>query len=141
MTRFLSGTPAVLGLAGVDAGLDELEAVGMPALWARARQLMDLLARRIEERLVPLGGTVASPADPDRRGGHLGVAHPHAWALCRLAIERGLVVADFRPPDVIRLAPVPLYTSRTEVWDAVEHLAAILADPAVTRAPPRRAVT
>jgi kynureninase len=141
LARFLSGTPAVLGLVGVDAGLDELEAAGMPALWARAQRLMDLLSARVETRLVPLGASVASPSDPGRRGGHLAVAHPHAWALCRLAIERGLVVADFRPPDVIRLAPVPLYTRFAEVWDAVEHLATVLADPAVTREVPRRAVT
>jgi kynureninase len=141
MSRFLSGTPAVLGLAGVDAGLDLLEAVGMPALWARTRRLTALLAARVEARLVPLGATVASPADPDRRGGHLGVAHPDAWALCRLAIERRLVIPDFRPPATVRLAPVPLYTGFAEVWDAVEALAGILADPAVHRPPPPRRVT
>jgi kynureninase len=141
MARFLSGTPAVLGLAGVDAGLDEIESAGMPALWARTQRLTDLLDARVTARLSPLGAAVASPTDPSRRGGHIGVAHPHAWALCRLAIERGLVIPDFRAPDVVRLAPVPLYTGYTEVWDAVEHLAAILADPAVRRPPPARRVT
>jgi kynureninase len=113
----------------------------MPALWARAIRLTDLLAQRIEARLAPLGARIASPTDPARRGGHLGVAHPQAWALCRLAIDRGLVVGDFRPPDVVRLAPVPLYTRFVDVWDAVEHLASLLTDPAIQRPAPRRLVT
>jgi kynureninase len=41
----------------------------------------------------------------------------------------------------VRLAPVPLYTGFAEVWDAVEALAGILADPAVHRPPPPRRVT
>jgi kynureninase len=141
MARFLSGTPAVIGLAGLDAGLEEIEAVGVPALWSRTGRLMTLLADRVERRLVPLGATLACPAAPDRRAGHLSVAHPYAWALCRLAVQRRLVVGDFRPPDVLRLAPVPLYTRFVDVWDAVEHLAAVLADPAVAQPLPRRAVT
>jgi kynureninase len=141
MSRFLSGTPAVVGLAGIDAGLEEIEAVGMAALWARTARLTDLLAQRIEVRLAPLGAHLFSPTDPARRGGHLGVAHPQAWGLCRLAIDRGLVVGDFRPPDVVRLAPVPLYTRFVDVWDAVERLAVVLADPDVRSPPPRRTVT
>jgi kynureninase len=141
LARFLSGTPSVLGAVAVDAGLDEVEAAGPAALWAKTAALVTLLAARTEARLVPLGATLASPADPDRRGGHIGIAHRRAWAACRLAIDRGLVVADFRPPDVVRLAPVPLYTGYVEVWDAVEHLAGILADPAVERDPPPRRVT
>ena len=141
MSRFLSGTPAVLGLAGVDAGLDELESAGLPALWARTARLMDLLAERVNVRLVPLGASVVSPAGRDRRGGHLAVAHPRAWALCRLAIQRRLVIGDFRPPDVLRLAPVPLSTRFVDVWDAVERLAELLDDPAVHEEPEKRRVT
>jgi kynureninase len=139
--RYLTGTPAVIGATALDAGLGPLLAAGMPALWAKARGLVDLLARRAEELLTPLGAVLASPADPARRGGHLAIAHPDAWAACRLLDERQLVVADFRPPDVLRLAPVPSYTSYTEVWDAVERIASVLADPMVHLPVPKRAIT
>jgi kynureninase len=139
--RFQTGTPAVLGLVAVEAGIEALLAAGIPALWAKAQHLVALLSARAEQRLVPLGARLASPVDPVLRGGHLALSHRRARMAGHLLIERGLVVPDFRPPDVLRLAPVPLYTTYTEVWDAVEHLAAVLADPAVDAEPPERRVT
>ncbi len=139
--RFLAGTPAVLGIAAVDAGIAPLLAAGIPAVWAKARRLVALLAQRAEELLVPLGAKVASPAAAYRRGGHLAISHPDARGAARLLIERGLVVPDFRPPDVLRLAPVALYTSFVEVWDAAERIATVLADPAVRVPVPRKRVT
>ena len=75
MYRFLAGTPAVLGMVAVDAGVAPLLSAGMPALWAKARQLVALLSQRAEELLVPLGARIASPADAQRRGGHLALSH------------------------------------------------------------------
>jgi len=139
--RYLAGTPAVFGIAAVDAGIAPLLAAGIPAVWAKARRLISLLAHRAEELLVPLGAKLASPPAADRRGGHLAISHPDAWVAARLLIERGLVVPDFRPPDVLRLAPVALYTSFVEVWDAAERIAAVLSDPAVRASVPRKRVT
>ena len=139
--RYQTGTPAVLGLVAVDAGIDPLLAAGMPALWAKARSLVALLAARVEARLVPLGARLASPSDPARRGAHLAVAHPHALGATRMLVERRLVVPDFRPPDLIRLAPVAGYTRYVEVWDAVESIAEVLSHPAVADPVAPRRVT
>jgi kynureninase len=141
IARFLSGTPDVLGTVAVDCGIAPLLAAGMPALWAKTRRLVALLARRTEQLLVPLGARTASPSDPGRRGGHLAISHPDAYNAARLLIERGLVVPDFRAPDVLRLAPVALYTGFVDVWDATEHVASVLTDPAVHLAVPRKRVT
>jgi kynureninase len=139
--RFLAGTPAVLGIVSVDAGIAPLLAAGIPAIWAKARRLVCLLGQRAEELLVPLGAKIASPCLPERRGGHLAISHPASWAAARLLIERALVVPDFRPPDVLRLAPVALYTSFVEVWDSVERVASVLSDPVVYAPVPRKRVT
>jgi len=139
--RFLAGTPPVLGIASVDAGIAPLLAAGIPAIWGKAQRLVSLLAQRAEELLVPLGARTASPSAADRRGGHLAISHPGSLGAARLLIERGLVVPDFRPPDVLRLAPVALYTSFVEVWDAAERIATVLADPAVLAPVPRKRVT
>jgi kynureninase len=139
--RFLAGTPPVLGIASVDAGIAPLLAAGIPAVWAKAQRLVSLLAQRAEELLVPLGAKIASPSAAERRGGHFAISHPDSLGAARLLIERGLVVPDFRPPDVLRLAPVALYTSFVEVWDAAERIAAVLADPAVGLPVARKRVT
>ena len=135
--RFLAGTPAVAGMVAVDSGIAPLLEAGPAALWAKTQRLVGLLAERAQEQLVPLGAAIASPHAPARRGGHLALSHPDAWAAARLLIDRGLVVPDFRPPDVLRLAPVAIYTRYVDVWDAVERVATVLADPAV-RLPPAR---
>ena len=57
------------------------------------------------------------------------MAHDHAWEICQALIGRG-VVGDFRAPEVLRLGLAPLYTSFEDVWQAVETLAAIMADGA-----------
>ena len=48
-----------------------------------------------------------------------------AWRICE-ALRAREVIPDFRPPDVIRLAPVALYTRFHDVWRAVQHLAAVI---------------
>ena len=139
--RFLAGTPGVLGTIAVDAGIAPLLAAGIGPLWDKARHLVALMADRAQARLVPLGARLASPVDPGRRGGHVALSHEHAWSAARLLIERGLVVPDFRPPDVMRLAPVAIYTRYVDVWDAVERMATVLSDPAVVSDVPKKRVT
>jgi kynureninase len=127
MGRFLTGTPSVLGLVAVDASVAILEAAGIPALWAKSQRLTAMMSELVGERLEPLGATFASPRDPARRGAHISVAHPRAWPWCRALIDRKLVVGDFRPPDVIRLGPAPLYTRFVDVFDALERMEGVLA--------------
>ena len=102
--RYLAGTPPVLGLLGVDAAVETVELAGIRALWAKSQQLTDVLVDLARNQLEPLGATLASPTDPGRRGAHVAVAHPMAWPWCKSLIDRQMVIGDFRPPDVIRLA-------------------------------------
>ena len=141
MGRYLSGTPAVLGTVALRSGIEPLLEAGMGALWDKTRSLVSMLAQGAEEMLVPLGASIASPAHARRRGGHLAVSHPQAWAAARLLIEGDLVVPDFRPPDVLRLAPIALYTSHTEVYDALHRIATVLASPEVHLRVPKGRIT
>ena len=122
--RFLTGTPPILGLLAVRAGIDVLREAGVDRLWAKSQGLTGALVDLVHRRLEPAGVTLASPADPTRRGGHVSIAHPKARAWCATLIERGLVVPDFRTPDVIRLGPAPLYTRFVDVYEAVERMSA-----------------
>lgn len=119
--------PPVLALAPVLASLEIFDRAGMDALRARSGRLTGYLA----DRLAPVPGiTVITPSDPAARGSQLSVRVPgtgglDAGALVeRLAAEAG-VIADAREPDVVRLAPVPLYCTFHDCHRAAEALAAI----------------
>ena len=124
---FLTGTPGVLGLRAVEAALSVTTQAGVERLWAKSEALTSLLIDRAEARLGPLGARIVTPRDPAQRGAHVSVAHPSAWPWCRALIDQGLVVGDFRPPDVIRLGPAPLYTRYVDCFDAIDRMADTLA--------------
>jgi kynureninase len=73
------------------------------------------------DALVP-DAEIVTPRDPTQRGSQLSVRLRDATA--RLAAIEALdVVADFREPDIVRLAPVPLYCSYHDAWRAARALA------------------
>lgn len=122
--RFLTGTPPMLSLLGLEAGLAAFDGVTMDGLWAKSVQLFDLFAALAAERCPEL--TCVSPADPVRRGSHISFAHEHAFEICQALIARG-VIGDFRAPDIVRFGLTPLYLGHEDVWRAVDILADILA--------------
>jgi kynureninase len=124
--RFLAGTPSVLGLAAVAAGVELLLEAGVEALRRKSVALTELTVALHDERLAPLGFRLSSPRDGERRGGHVALAHDVAWPICRVLVEQERVVPDFRPPDVVRLGFAPLYSRFVDVWDAVDRLAGLV---------------
>ncbi len=123
---FLSGTPPVLSLVGVDEGVRLVEEAGIERIRAKAIALTSLAIALVDARLARFGVTVASPRDASCRGAHVALAHPDALALSAALIERN-VIPDFRRPDVIRFGLSPLSTRFVDVWDGVEALRALLA--------------
>jgi kynureninase len=119
---FLAGTPPILALAAVEEGARLIGEAGMAALSEKTRALTELVVELHDDRLAALGFELASPRDPALRGGHVSIAHPEAWPVCRALIERARVIPDFRGPDSIRLGLPPLYTRFVDVHDAVERL-------------------
>ena len=71
---------------------------------------------------------VITPRDPAARGAQLSLRHDDAEALLDRLAARG-VVADYRAPDLIRVAPIPLYTTYHDAW----RLADVLRRELVTR--------
>ncbi len=141
VTRFGAGTPSVLGLALVAAGVRSLADVGIEALRAKSVALTSLVVDLADDWLAPLGFTVVTPRDPARRGGHVALAHRDAWPICRTLVEQRAVIPDFRAPDIVRVAPVPLYTRFVDVWDGLDRLRDLVASHAHvlagTPSPPR----
>jgi len=121
IARFQAGTPSILAMAALEAGLATFDGVAMTDLEAKSRQLSDLFIALVEERCPEL--TLASPRG--RRGSHLVFAHSHAYPLMQALIERG-VIGDYREPDLMRFGFAPLYNGYADVWCAVEAIADLL---------------
>jgi kynureninase len=123
--KFLTGTPSILALAALEAGLDTFEGIAMRDVEAKARALSRLFVEEVEARC---GAELrlASPRDPAARGSHVVFAHPDGYAVMQALIARG-VIGDFRAPDLMRFGFTPLYTRFADVVRAAEALAGILA--------------
>ncbi|MBM7084772.1 kynureninase [Micromonospora humidisoli] len=119
--RFLVGTPPVLGMAALDPALDVLADAGMDRVREKSLRLGELIIELADVWLVPHGFRLASPRDPDRRGGHVSLYHPEALRISRALVDAG-VVGDYRVPDRLRLGPAALYTRHVDVWDAMDRL-------------------
>jgi kynureninase len=120
--RFLTGTPPVLSLAMIEPGVDLLLEAGLEALRAKSVQQTSFLISLWEEKLAPLGYTLKSPRQPERRGSHISLGHPEGWRINQALIHDLGVLPDFRAPDNIRLGVAPLYTSFVDVYAAAERL-------------------
>ncbi|MEO6747543.1 MAG: kynureninase [Caldimonas sp.] len=118
---FLVGIPAILSTAAVEPGVRCIAEAGVERLQAKGQQLTSLIVGLTDAWLAPHGFSVASPRDAVRRGSHVTLKHPRAKDFVRALIQQN-VTPDFRPPDMIRFGPAPLYTGFVDVWDAMRRL-------------------
>jgi len=121
------GTTTMLSSAPVEGSLRMMAEAGIGNIREKSLQITGYLMYLIDEMLggEPYNYGVATPREPERRGGHVGVTHEDAWRITQALIARG-VVPDFRPPNIIRLAPIPLYISYHDVWAVAKHLKAVI---------------
>jgi kynureninase len=121
VARAVVGTPAVLGLAALEVGVDLMLEAPMQALRAKSLRLtrifLDLMAGQGFEAL--------TPAEDARRGSQVAFRHPDGYAIMQALIARG-VIGDFRAPDILRFGLAPLYLRHVDIWDAVAHVRAVM---------------
>jgi kynureninase len=114
--------PPILSMAPLRASLALFDEAGMPALRAKSERLTGYLQFLLDQ-LPPGRIEVVTPRDPAQRGCLLSMLvkkQPHELLQ---ALEQGGVVCDVREPNVIRVAPAPLYNSFHEVWRFAQILA------------------
>ncbi|MEM8826376.1 MAG: kynureninase [Pseudomonadota bacterium] len=124
MTRWRAGTPPMLALAALEAGVDVMRAADFGRVVAASRALTSAFVARVESECADM--RLISPRDPVARGSHVSFAHDHAWEISQALIEAG-VIGDFRTPDAIRFGFAPLYNDMVDVERAVSTLSEILA--------------
>lgn len=124
--RFRVGTPQLLSVAGLEASLDIWDDVDLTLVREKSLRLTELFLSLVDTRLTPRWGIEpVTPRESARRGSQVSLRHEDGYAVMQALIERG-VIGDFRAPDLIRFGFTPLYTSYTDVWDAVEALEDVL---------------
>lgn len=134
------GTPHVLSVAPLLGSLEIIaEAGGVAALRKKSLAQTGLLMELADRELSGLGFTVVTPRADHERGGHVALAHPEAWRICQ-ALKAAGIVPDFRRPDIIRLAPAPLYNTFAECAAAIEALRRIVCAAAHEQFPAQRAL-
>ena len=135
------GTPPVLGMAALEGALALTETAGIARLREKSLALTAYLMLQMEARLpwAEEGFRFANPSEGQRRGGHVALVHREAARLCRALKDAG-VITDFRAPDIVRFAPVPLYNSFEDCHVAVERLRAIVSERKYENYPLMRAL-
>lgn len=133
--RFLIGTPHVLSLAPIIGALELIKRAGIEAIREKSLELTGAFFQLVR-RLERFGVRVITPQEKESRGGHVTLSHPAAGKLSRALRSRG-VIPDYRRPNLLRLAPAPLYTSFAECERAVDILEEILTTGAHEQLPDR----
>ena len=121
ISRFLTGTSTVLSMKSLEAALEIFSGVSMADIRTKSMGLTSLFVDLFDAHLAPLGFTLASPRDPESRGSHVALGFAGGKALVDQMSTEG-IVADFRPPDLMRFGFAPLYNSFVDVVNLVQRL-------------------
>ena len=114
----ISNAP-VIGMAPLLAAMEIFDEVGMAAIRVKSEKLTGFLEYLIAENLPDVA--ILTPEKPAERGCQLSLVVPGGKNTFEKILKKG-VVCDWRKPDVIRVAPHPLFNRYTEVYDFVELL-------------------
>jgi len=118
--------PPILSMAAIRASLDVFAEAGMDRLRKKSIKLTGFLEYLIDE-LMDERIHIITPRNPEERGCQLSIQVKNADKSLHKQLTIAGVISDWRDPDVIRVAPVPLYNSFEDVFIFTERLKNILA--------------
>ena len=117
--------PPILSMAAIKASLDIFNQVGIKKLTEKSKKLtgyFEFLLKQLGENKI----RIITPINPSERGCQLSIQVINADKSLHHKLTEAGVISDWREPDVIRCAPVPLYNSFQDVYQSVEKLKDIL---------------
>ncbi len=117
--------PPILSMAAIKASLDMFNEVGMTALRKKSEHLTGYFEFLINE-LNNENIKIITPTNPNERGCQLSIQVRNADKGLHKKLTEAHIITDWREPDVIRCAPVPLYNSFEDVYRMIEKLKDIL---------------
>lgn len=127
--RFLCGTPPVLGLAALEAGIDLFLEADMKEVRRKSLALGDMFMELMTPLCARYGFELVSEQLPALRGSQVSYAHPKGYQIVQ-ALKEYDVIADFRTPDVLRFGLTPLYLRYQDIAETIERLEKVCATEA-----------
>lgn len=117
--------PPILSMAAIRASLDIFKKAGFDKLVLKSKKLTGYFEFLINE-LNNSDIKIITPKNPDERGCQLSIQVKNADKSLHQKLTDSGIITDWREPDVIRCAPVPLYNSFMDVYNFVDRLKSIL---------------
>ncbi len=117
--------PPILSMAAIKASLDMFGEVGMDALRKKSEKLTGYFEYLINQ----IGSDsirIITPSNPKERGCQLSIQVKNADKTLHASLTENNIITDWREPDVIRCAPVPMYNSFEDVYRMVSVLKTLL---------------
>ena len=121
ISRFLTGTTTVLSMKSLEAALEIFSGVSMADIRTKSIGLTGLFIDLFDEHLASRGFILESPRDAESRGSHVALGFAGGKALVDQMSSQG-IIADFRPPHLMRFGFAPLYNSYRDVVELVARL-------------------
>ncbi len=140
--KYLTGTPPVLSVSGLEPALDMVLEAGIETIRRKSLAQSEYLIELASAWLIQYGFRLGSPEFSEKRGSHVSLKHAEAYRICKALIDprvgEHIVIPDFREPNNIRLGITPLYTSFEEIFRAMEQLQVIMEQKIYERYPQTR---
>ena len=117
--------PPILSMAAIKASLDIFEKVGMDVLLKKSKKLtgfFEFLIHQIASDTIK----IITPVHPNERGCQLSLQVKNADKNLHRKLTENNIITDWREPNVIRCAPVPMYTSFEDVYHMVKTFESLL---------------
>lgn len=125
MQRHLTGTPPILALTVLNESLDILLAASVDKVLGKTRSLVDCFIRLVNEQLSATDIVILGGNDRTKCGAQVSLETQHAGALVDALEEEG-IIADYRPPNIIRFGMAGLYVRYSDLWHAITAIKRIL---------------
>jgi len=130
--QFFDLKPPILSMAAIKASLDMFNTVGFDRLLIKSKKLtgyFEFLLKTLGEDTIK----IITPSNPAERGCQLSIQVKNADKTLHNQLTKAGIISDWREPDVIRCAPVPLYNTFQDVYRLVERLSLVLSKPSKTQ--------
>ncbi len=121
-------SPGIIASGGVQGGLETTLNAGINQIRRKSLKLTQYLIDLADHYLKnsPYNITIGTPRESHRRSGHIAlIREENAYQICKAMKQRG-IIPDFRPPNIIRIAPIALYNTYHEVWQVIQIITNII---------------
>jgi len=121
-------TANIFSTAPLEGSLNIFMEAGIENIREKSLHQTDYMMYLIDNMISgePYNFTIGNPREAEQRGGHVALEHQTDAVRINEALKKRGVIPDFRYPNVMRLAPIALYTSYQDIWNVVQHLKEIM---------------